>query len=375
MHPNCLRTTATPHVFRRHPRVARRLVAVAGALALLLAAPTAASAGAAVDVRTTGAAGDDGAALGPADTDPVLNPTTARLAGADRYETAVAISRAGHPEGSPVVYVASGVGFADALSAGPAAAHAGGPLLLTPSSALPSVIRSEIERLAPEQIVVVGGEGAVSADVYAKLAALAPDIRRDSGPDRYATSRVVNERAFGGDGPFTVSLVATGRDYPDALSAGATAGAWGVPVILVDGLASRADAETKALLQRLGIRGVHIVGGTGAVTAGVEKDLGTVLVDGVARQAGRDRYETSVRVNAAVFGSADEALLATGGDFADALAGAALAGSVPMPLWVVPKTCVPKLTLGEGRYLGVTRYTLLGGRGALDDRVASLDQC
>ncbi|UKJ65515.1 cell wall-binding repeat-containing protein [Cellulosimicrobium cellulans] len=365
-------TSQAPRRDSRRARSRLPLLAIAATLALLASAPTAASAGVPADARTPGEAN---AGADPAATDEVLRPTTVRLAGADRYETAVTISRAGHPDGAGVVYVASGVGFADALSAGPAAAHAGGPLLLTRPSALPPVVRAEIERLAPEQIIVVGGEGAVSADVYATLAGLAPGIRRDAGPNRYATSRVLNERAFGGDGPFTVSLVATGRDYPDALSAGATAGAWGVPVLLVDGLAPRIDAETKDLLERLGVGGVHIVGGTGAVTTGIEQDLGQVLEDGVVRHAGKDRYETSVYVNSAVFASADEALLATGGDFADALAGAALAGSRPVPLWVVPKTCVPRLTLDEGRYLGVTRYTLLGGRGALGDGVESLDQC
>ncbi|CPU62207.1 N-acetylmuramoyl-L-alanine amidase LytC precursor [Mycobacteroides abscessus] len=144
--------------------------------------------------------------------------------------------------GVPVVYVASGTGFADALSAAPAAAVQGGPLLLVQPNGIPTVVADELRRLAPQRIVVVGGSGAVSDAVYQQLAGYTPAIRRDAGANRYATSRLVSERAFAGQ-TVEVAYVATGTDFPDALSAGAVAGAYGVPVVLVNGKARRSSSS------------------------------------------------------------------------------------------------------------------------------------
>ncbi|WP_432571065.1 cell wall-binding repeat-containing protein [Kineococcus sp. SYSU DK005] len=69
-----------------------------------------------------------------------------RIAGADRYETAVAVSRAFFDTADDVV-LASGAGFADALPAGAAAGRRGGPLLLAPGDCVPEFVNLEIERV------------------------------------------------------------------------------------------------------------------------------------------------------------------------------------------------------------------------------------
>ncbi len=56
--------------------------------------------------------------------------TASREAGADRYATSAAVSAATFAPGVPVVYIASGTGFADALSGSAAAGAGHGPLLL-----------------------------------------------------------------------------------------------------------------------------------------------------------------------------------------------------------------------------------------------------
>jgi spore coat protein A len=83
-----------------------------------------------------------------------------RVAGAGRLETAAAISASTFAPGAPVAYVATGAGFADALTGGPAAARQGGPVLLTIGSALAEATRAELQRLRPARIVVLGGEEA-----------------------------------------------------------------------------------------------------------------------------------------------------------------------------------------------------------------------
>ena len=117
----------------------------------------------------------------------------------------------------PVVYLASGEGFADALSAAPAAAKGGGPLLLTPRSGPTPAILAEIGRLNPAQIVIVGGSGAVAASADATLSGIAP-VQRIGGTDRYDTSRKLVDAAF--PTPTPAVYVASGANYPDALAAG-----------------------------------------------------------------------------------------------------------------------------------------------------------
>ncbi|MFE6995299.1 cell wall-binding repeat-containing protein [Microbacterium sp. NPDC057659] len=93
-----------------------------------------------------------------------------RQAGADRYTTAVAISKAAFPTaGVPVVYVTNGKNFPDALAGAAAAAHLGGPVLLTDPAVAPASVINEIKRLKPQRIVVLGGPTVVSNKVVSQL--------------------------------------------------------------------------------------------------------------------------------------------------------------------------------------------------------------
>lgn len=300
-------------------------------------------------------------------------PGVDRLSGANRYTTAVAISQEYAP-GVKVVYVATGVNYPDALSAAPAAAKQGGPLLLTPPTGLPSSVRAEIQRLRPNLIVVVGGTSVLSNTIYSQLSVLAPNIRRDGGSNRYETSRIVIDRAFtaGADKAF----FATGENFPDALSASAAAGATGSPVLLVNGNASGVDSATGALIRKLGVTEGVIAGGAGVVSLRMEQSLRAQPgVNTVVRYAGSNRYSTSQEINSASFSTAPQAFFAVGTGFADALAGAALAGLNSAPLYVVPGNCVHSEVVNNLTAYETTNRVLLGGTGALGNGVVNLTPC
>ncbi|HEX6139728.1 MAG TPA: cell wall-binding repeat-containing protein [Candidatus Limnocylindria bacterium] len=88
-----------------------------------------------------------------------------RLAGADRYATAVAVSQAAFGGAVPSAFMATGAGFADALAGVPVAARAGSPLLLTGTWSLPASTGTELYRLNPPALLVLGGTGAISEQV------------------------------------------------------------------------------------------------------------------------------------------------------------------------------------------------------------------
>ena len=299
--------------------------------------------------------------------------TTRRLAGPDRYSTAVEISKDGFGPGVPVVYVATGTNFPDALTAAPAAARQGGPLLLVTPTSVPGAVAAELDRLDPKLIVVVGGSGAVSDAVYSQLAPFATkSIRRDAGSDRYQTAGVVVERAFSSS---PTAYVATGANFPDALSARAAAAKSDAPVLLVPGGASTLPTATRDQITRLGTTTVFVAGGTAVVTAAIERAIEALPGISASRLAGADRYATSSAINRHAFTEAATLYLATGSSFADALAGAALAGAGKSPLYVIPRTCVPPAVLQDIEDFRVIDIVLLGGTGALAPQVAGLTRC
>ncbi|KQS22806.1 cell wall-binding repeat-containing protein [Frigoribacterium sp. Leaf186] len=268
-----------------------------------------------------------------------------RIAGADRYATSAAMSSStwGFPDVGgttpevPVLYVASGRDFPDALSAGPAAARQEGALLLVDRDTIPTAVRDEILRLSPDHIVVVGGEAAISASVFRDLASLQPSVERIAGADRYETSRLVARSAFS-DGAERI-FVATGSNFADALSAGPAAVRDGGPVVLVRGTAPDVDAPTRDLVTTLGAPPVAIVGGYEAVSQKFQYSL--LSLSWNERYAGPDRFATAVAVNAS-FGPGETAFVTSGLGFADALVAGAAAARAGAPLYLSEQSCVPE---------------------------------
>jgi putative cell wall-binding protein len=297
---------------------------------------------------------------------------TQRIAGADRFATSVAIAKAAYPTTAPTVYVATGLNYPDALSAAPAAAHAGGPLLLT-SWTLPDSVRQEIQSLQPSKIVVVGGLNVVPQVVEDALRQLAPTVTRIAGPDRYATSQLIAANAFPG-GNIPKAFIATGTNFPDALAAGAAAGSLGAPVLLVNGGASAIDAASTAFLSSNKTTAVTLVGGTDVITPGVQSSLANQGIT-VTRLAGADRFETAETVGRSSFPTFTQAYIASGFGFPDALAGSALAAAKHAPLFTVNGGCVPRSVLTDLAAQNVSQVSLLGGTAVLGTPLDALQSC
>ncbi|PPG90271.1 cell wall-binding repeat-containing protein [Rathayibacter rathayi] len=136
-----------------------------------------------------------------------------------------------HP-GRPVVYIATGSNFPDALSPGPAAAKQGGPLLLVDRDSMSQVVRDELTRLKPKRIVVVGFALSVGDALAADLAGYAENrnLIRLGGTDRYDTSEQLNRAAFR---TAKTVFLATGENFPDALSGATAAGYANSPLFAV----------------------------------------------------------------------------------------------------------------------------------------------
>jgi glucose/arabinose dehydrogenase/putative cell wall-binding protein len=183
-----------------------------------------------------------------------------RLAGADRYETASAVSRAIFAAPVPTAFVVTGENWPDALSAGAAAATAHSPVLLVRGTSIPPSTAAELDRLNPGRILVVGSSAVVSEAVAVQLAAYTTGgVTRLAGGDRYATAAAVATQRWDG---FDVAWVVSGENWPDALVAGAAAGAQHAPVLLT-AANSLPTATGQSLV--LGHPPRHVVVGSSAV--------------------------------------------------------------------------------------------------------------
>ncbi|MCS5715836.1 cell wall-binding repeat-containing protein [Herbiconiux sp. CPCC 205716] len=285
-----------------------------------------------------------------------------RVAGADRYGTAAAVSRETYARGVPVAYVASGAAFPDALSGGAAAAKLGGPVLVTPSG-VPEVVAAELDRLDPGRIVVLGGALAVGEAVVDALESYAPVVERVGGADRFAVSAAVSATTFA-EHP-AVAYVASGVTFPDALAGGAAAGRNGGPVLLVtkEGVPGPVAAE----LGRLKPERIVLLGGREAVSAAVEAELAAIAP--TTRLAGADRFDVSAGISHEVFRAmqTDTVYIASGETFPDALAGAPAAVTDYAPVLLVRRDAVPAATAAELDRLRPSRIVVLGGPAAISD--------
>ncbi len=297
-----------------------------------------------------------------------------RLAGNDRFETAAAVSDFLWAPGiGGTVFVVNGLNFPDALSAG--AATTNGVLAMVTANSIPAATAADLVRVQPDRIVVVGGTGVVSPAVFAELANYVDDpsdVVRIEGENRYETSREVITSASGFNSNVQELLIATGRNFPDALSAVPAAIVRDAAVLLVDGAASSLDAETRALVETLGVP-VTIIGGTGVVSAGIQSELTGITQ--TIRVFGENRYDTSVAVAEEFFATADYAFQANGLGFADALAAGPAAGSLQAPVYLVQQNCVPDNVFSDVLYVLANLVISVGGTGVISEDAATGIPC
>lgn len=179
-----------------------------------------------------------------------------RLAGNDRYETAIQI--ADEFKTSDVVYLARGDNQADAVAGGKLK---NGPLLLVNDDAsVKRAVAAEIKQLKAKHVVVLGGPVAVPDDTVKAVAGSA-DILRIAGDDRFATAAEVSKALTNNQTAAKVYL-ANGMTLVDALVGGTIPD--NAPILLTDG-SGRLPATTAAEIKRLKPTEVVALGGDHAV--------------------------------------------------------------------------------------------------------------
>lgn len=180
-----------------------------------------------------------------------------RLWGATRFETAVAVAKT--IPGATKVLLTSGLNFPDALSAGPAAAHAGGVVLLTSGPTMASATQAYLTQNPTVEVFAVGG------DAF-KAAPTTDSAHQLVGANRYETGTKVASKFF--TNPAAITF-ASGQNFPDALSGGGFASLIDSPILLL--ASSSVPTVVTSYLQKneTSVSNSAVVGGKGVVNDSV----------------------------------------------------------------------------------------------------------
>lgn len=296
--------------------------------------------------------------------------TVTRIFGKNRIDTVNEIALKGWPHGSDTVVITRSDTFPDALAGVPLAKKYNAPILITKPDELDPEVVQVLKTLKPLKAIILGGEGAISKDVEEELKqalSWTNDIVRIAGSDRYETAALIAEE-FPQEG--NVAL-ATGMDFPDALSLASAAAAQGIPLLLT--APNQLPEVTRAKLEELLPRGLYVAGGEAAVSGRVVEEAARtvgIAEENIHRFAGQDRYDTSVKIAETFYPRTEEIFLATGRDFSDPLAAGALAAARNSALLLVSPEGFALESATEN-YLkkmpASTNVQVIGGTGSITE--------
>lgn len=305
-----------------------------------------------------------------------------RLCGNNRYETAISIAQDGWSAGSDNLIIASGdnQSYADSICAGPLAYKYKAPILLTYKDSLDPEVANEIKNLNPTHIFIVGGTGVVANSVKTQLANLlkiSPDnidkaIERLGGLNRYETSLQVAEKLKEVDGTPDKIVVATGENFPDALSMSSIAAIKQMPILFTQ--KTTTDSNVSYFINSCKPSKTYVIGGNGVISDDIANSFPYPK-----RLSGQDRYGTNLAILKEFSDiSLSNLYIATGENFPDALCGAARAAQDQAPMLLVPgvsssfsSDVLAVLTYIHSNLKNINNVVALGGTAVLSDNIVN----
>lgn len=229
-----------------------------------------------------------------------------KLIGANRYETAIEVSkeRFKDVEANSVVIV-GGNSVIDGLSAAPLASSVNAPILLADKNGLSSNTLAEIERacgkLYNKTVYIVGGESSVPASVKKQLMEKYPNVvvERLAGANRFDTSLSVAKKLKAENHMKSSAFVVGGDGAADAMSIAPVASnksASMVSPVLVVPKAS-VSRDVRDFLGQADVKNIVAVGGEASISTQALKDLRAVAsAPTVDRISGSNRYDTNLAI-------------------------------------------------------------------------------
>lgn len=199
--------------------------------------------------------------------------------------------------------------------------------------------------------------------------ALQVNVQRVAGDTRYDTmSELISN--VGGWSASDKVILASGTNYPDALSASALAGVHDAPIILTD--PTELSSKAAATIKQLGPSTIYVVGGPSAVSDAALQAASNICGSNTIRLYGSTRYETSLEILRQCNSSSDTVIVATGANYADSLSISPFAYVTKSPIVLCdPYGGITQEAVEAIRAGGFSRAILVGGNAAVPDVVIS----
>ena len=323
-----------------------------------------------VEGNTSGGSSSSGGGGGGGSYTPASKVTSDRIAGSNRFDTAVKVSQSAYPDGAKTVILANGEKFSDVLAAMPYGKTIKAPILYTNFDNIPDETLKELKRLGVEKVILVGGEKSISLDEQKTLEGKGYKIDRINGVDRYETSKLIAERmkAAGAKGINDV-IIASGQVFPDALSISPLAVENEIPILLTS--KDTLSEYTIKSLDNVKDGKIYITGGVNSVSNSVESKLKEYTKQKITRFAGADRYETSQIIAKSLRPNATTSVFASGELFSDALVAGELVSKDNAPLMLVKKNNLPSSISSYVKDSKITNNVIVGGVNTVSDSVVS----
>jgi N-acetylmuramoyl-L-alanine amidase len=292
------------------------------------------------------------------------NEVVKRLAGDDRYETAIKISKDNFKSADTVV-LASGTNSADALAASSLATSKSAPILLTKRNEIGKNVFDEIKRLNANNVIVVGGKVSISEKVVSDLKDKNITVKRLAGDNRYETSYEIAKELLKSN-KAKEAIIVNGFKNVDALSVSSLATKENLPILLNDG--NRLSKDIKNIVEDSNIKKMYIIGGRTSLPRRIEDNIKALDIE-YERLAGEDRYETSSKIAKYAYENSDKDILASGENSIDALAAGVLTKMEKAPMLLVQKRRIPKSISNRIEESKAKKFLLIGGEKTISDRV------
>ena len=218
------------------------------------------------------------------------------IKGNNRFSTATEISKMNYATGGTVVLV-NGNAVADGIAATPLAASENASILLANTNNLPSETANRMKEIAPQKVIIVGGENAVSKALEAKIANdYAVEVQRIAGKDRYATSFEIAKALVESGAEIKTAYIVSGMGEADALSVASKAGADKQPIILTG--KDSISPEMYEWLKEQNLEDAYFIGGNKVISDDVINSVNEITTNDVTanRIAGNNREETNAKV-------------------------------------------------------------------------------
>ena len=265
------------------------------------------------------------------------------LTGSDRYETAVKISKEGWKNGSDKVVIINGDVSIDGIISTPLATTYNAPILLVEKNNVPNSVKSELKRLNPKDIIIIGDENAISKTTANQIkSTVNASQTRLNGSNRYETSLLIAKEIDKNHDVEKVYITNANGGEVDALTIAAKAGQDKQPIILTD--KDSITDNTYKWLKSEDLQNAYFIGGPQMISTNVINKVNDITKDNVTnnRVYGADRHETNANVIKKFYTDDElEAVLVAKSDvLVDALAAGPLAANLKSPILITPKTYV-----------------------------------